>query len=86
MAEKPLGPRDLDLAAMTDEDFEQLCHRLVLLDCSEAVSTDNPDGGADSLLPDGAGGWTEAWQAKRYGGTIYWSKCKDSLDAAGPRS
>lgn len=82
MGEKPLGPRDLDLAAMTDEDFQQLCHRLVLLEHPEAVSTDNPDGGADSLLPDGDGGWTESWQAKRYGGTIYWSKCKDSLDSA----
>ena len=82
MAEKPLGPRDLDLAAMTDEDFQQMCHRLVLLEHPAAVSTDNPDSGADSLLPNPKDGWEEAWQVKRYGGTIYWSKCKDSLDRA----
>src|SRR4051812_33307100 len=82
MSRKPLGPRDLDLAAMTDEDFQQLCHRLVLLEYPEALSTDNPDSGADSVLPASSGGWTQAWQAKRYGGTIYWSKCKDSLDRA----
>jgi hypothetical protein len=82
MAEQPLGPRDLDLAAMTDEGFQEMCHRLVLLEHPTAVSTDNPDGGADSLLPNPHGGWDEAWQAKRYGGTIYWSKCKNSVDSA----
>ena len=67
---------------MTDEDFQQLCHRLVLLEHPTTTSTDNPDSGADSLLPNPKEGWDEAWQAKRYGGTIYWSKCKDSLDRA----
>jgi len=67
---------------MTDEDFQQMCHRLVLLEHPGAVSTDNPDSGADSLLPNPKDGWDEGWQAKRYGGTIYWSKCKDSLDRA----
>src|SRR6266852_3762392 len=82
MPEPPLGPRDLDLGGQTDEDFQELCHRLVLLGYPEAQSTDSPDGGADSLLPNPCGGWQRAWQAKRYPNNIYWGKCKDSLDHA----
>jgi len=78
----PLGPRQLDLASLTDEDFQQLCFRLIRLECPDAVPTDDPDGGADALLPKGTDGWERGWQAKRYPSTIYWSKCKASLDTA----
>jgi hypothetical protein len=35
--EQPLGPRKLDLGALTDEDFELLCLLVVLLEYPEAV-------------------------------------------------
>src|SRR5690349_11843068 len=81
MPEKALGPRDLDLGSLTDEQFEELCHRLVLDQHPEAVATANPDSGADSLLGSD-GDWDRAWQAKRYTGNIHWAKCKESLDRA----
>lgn len=78
--EKPLGPRKFDFGELTDEDFEEMCHELVRLEWPDVVKTAAPDGGADTLLPLKEGGWERAWQAKRYTGTIYWSKCKESLD------
>ena len=80
--EEPIGPRKLPLGELTDEDFQQLCHRLVRLEFPDARSTDIPDGGADSILARPGGGWERAWQAKRYTGHIHWSKCKESLDRA----
>lgn len=81
--EAPIAPRRLDLGGLTDEQFEEICHRLVRLEFPDVHRTHNPDGGADALLPKPEGGWTRGWQAKRYTGTIYWSKCKKSLDDAG---
>ncbi|HEU5062756.1 MAG TPA: hypothetical protein VFT79_06340 [Solirubrobacterales bacterium] len=80
--EKPLGPRKFDFRELTDDDFEEMCHELIRLESPAVVKTAAPDGGADSLLPKNQKGWERAWQAKRYTGTIYWSKCKDSLDRA----
>ncbi|HST70127.1 MAG TPA: hypothetical protein VLI94_10760 [Solirubrobacterales bacterium] len=83
MAEdKPLGPRKFDFKDLTDDDFEEMCHELIRLEWPEVVKTAAPDGGADSLLPKKKKGWKRAWQAKRYTGTIYWAKCKKSLDRA----
>jgi hypothetical protein len=82
VSEAPLGPRKLPLAGQTDEDFEELCHQLVLIEHEDAFATDSPDGGADSLLPDGSGGYERAWQAKRYEREIRWPKCEESLDRA----
>src|SRR6218665_1920756 len=78
--EVPLGPRKLDIGSMTDEDFQEMCGLLVRMEFPEARATDDPDGGADSLLALPEGGWERGWQAKRYTGTIYWTKCRDSLD------
>jgi hypothetical protein len=80
--EEPFGPRKLPVGNLTDDDFQQLCHRLVRLEFPDARSTEVPDGGADTLLPEPHGGWERGWQAKRYTGTIYWGKCKESLDRA----
>jgi hypothetical protein len=80
--EAPLGPRKLDIGALTDEQFQEMCGLLVRLEFPDARSTDNPDGGADTLLARPEGGWERGWQAKRYTGTIYWGKCRDSLDRA----
>jgi hypothetical protein len=80
--EESLGPRQLPIGELTDGDFQQICHRLIRLEYPNVTSTNNPDGGADTLLPRADGGWERAWQAKRYTGTIHWSKCKESLDRA----
>jgi hypothetical protein len=80
--EAPLGPRQLDIGKLTDEQFQEMCSLLVRLEFPDARSTDNPDGGADTLLARPEGGWERAWQAKRYTGTVYWGKCRDSLDRA----
>jgi hypothetical protein len=81
--EQPLGPRKLDLGALTDEDFELLCFLVVLLEHAEAVKLANPDGGADAALPTSTSrDYARCWQFKRYPGTIYWAKCIESLDRA----
>ena len=80
--EPPLGPRKLDVGSMTDEDFQEMCGLLVRLEFPDARATDDPDGGADNLLAQHDGGWERGWQAKRYTGTIHWTKCRDSLDRA----
>jgi hypothetical protein len=82
-AEKPLGPRRLDLGALTDEDFELCCALVILIEFRDARKTSNPDGGADVILPGGeARDYIRAWQCKRYTDSISWPKCKRSLDRA----
>ncbi len=70
------------MGQLTDEDFQELCVRLIRLEFPEARSTENPDGGADAVLARPGGGWERAWQAKRYTNNVYWSKCRESLDRA----
>lgn len=48
----------------------------------DAISTDDPDGGADSLLAAPDGSWDRGWQAKRFTGQIRWSQCRASLNDA----
>jgi hypothetical protein len=81
-SEEPIGPRKLEVGRLTDEDFQELCHRLVRIEYPEARSVAIPDGGADTLLPRPTGGWERAWNPKRYTGNIHWSKCKESLGRA----
>lgn len=81
--EQPLGPRRLNLGALTDEDFEEVCFLVVRLEFPEAIKLDNPDGGADSALPsEDRATYLRCWQAKRYTEHIRWGHCKDSLDRA----
>jgi len=75
----PLGPIRYDIGHLTDEDFERLCWLVVRSAYPTAEIIANPDGGVDALLP---GASARAWQAKRYTGNIWWTKCKDSLDRA----
>jgi hypothetical protein len=77
----PLGPRRFDLAALSPDDFEALCVRLARLEVSGVTGTRAPDGGADALLRDPAGGYQRAWQAKNHR-RIDWRKCRESLDRA----
>jgi hypothetical protein len=77
----PLGPRRFDLGALSPEDFEALCVRLARLEVSGVTGTRAPDGGADALLSDPAGGYRRAWQAKNHR-HIDWRKCQESLDRA----
>ena len=79
----PLGPRKFDLAAQHDEDFDELCFRLIRLEFRDAVKLRAPDGGADTLLPGPARETYErCWQAKRYPDKIHWQHCIESLDRA----
>ena len=83
IAEQPLGPRRLDLALLSDDDFELLCYLVVLLDFPDAVRLRAPDLGADSALPgDPSRTYARCWQAKRFTGHVHWRQCCDSLDAA----
>lgn len=77
----PLGPRRFDLATLPPSDFEALCVRLARLEESSVTGTRAPDGGADALLADPAGGYRRAWQAKNHR-QIDWRKCRESLDRA----
>jgi hypothetical protein len=38
--EEPLGPRKLPLGELTDDDFQECCHRLIRLKFPEVVLTD----------------------------------------------
>jgi hypothetical protein len=81
--DQPIRARTFDLQGLTDVEFEALCSRLARIEDELATATDNPDGGADSLLPGPTGGWVRAWQAKHSKtGHISWAKCEESLDAA----
>lgn len=76
----PLGPSRPDLLALGDQDFEDLCFRLALIEAPGVNRTANPDGGADALLRGPAGGFARAWQAKHHTRGIAWQKCRESLD------
>lgn len=76
----PLGPRPFDLHRLSDQEFEELCFRLVRIEAPGASATANPDGGADALMRSPGGGFGRAWQAKHHTSGISWSKCRESLD------
>jgi hypothetical protein len=77
------GPRRFDFHGLSDDDFEELCVLVVLLEHPEAIRLRAPDNGADSALPEGSDRrYTRCWQAKRFAGPPQWHKCRDSLDAA----
>jgi hypothetical protein len=68
---------------MPHDDFEELVHRLVRVAHPDARHTDNPDSGADTLLPKVDGGWARAWQARRYSTRrVAWRACESALDLA----
>jgi hypothetical protein len=79
---QPLGPRRLDLTALSPDDFELLCAWVVAISHPDAMHVANPDGGADTALRRDEGGWQRCWQAKRFTGSIKWPQCKESLDDA----
>lgn len=76
----PKGPRPFSLKGLTDEQFEELCFRLALIEAPGLSRTANPDGGADALLRAPGGGFARAWQAKHHTSGISWAKCRESLD------
>jgi hypothetical protein len=81
--DEPAGWRRFDLKSMPHGDFEELVHRLVRVAYPDARHTDNPDSGADTLLPKVDGGWARAWQARRYSTKrVDWRSCEAALDAA----
>jgi len=86
MTEGGLSPRhvrDYPLVDLPAEDFATLCHRLVLIEHPDAVGpAATGDGGADTVLADGVGGWSRAWQHKRFRGSPHWVQCEKSLDDA----
>ncbi|MGO9794316.1 MAG: hypothetical protein ACLP8S_33770 [Solirubrobacteraceae bacterium] len=84
MSETPVGPRTFDFGKLSDEQFQEMCNLLVLLEFPSAQATADPDGGADTLLPKptAGGGWERAWQAKHFTSNIRWAQCKNSLDDA----
>jgi len=72
-----------DLNALSSNQFEQLCFRLIRLEFSNAIKpSDVRDGGADALLPEAGGGYARAWQSKHFPGRINWDQCKESFEAA----
>jgi hypothetical protein len=76
----PLGPRPYNLKGLTDEQFEELCFRLALVEVPGLSRTANPDGGADAILRSPGGGFARAFQVKHHTSGISWPKCRDSLD------
>jgi hypothetical protein len=80
---KPRRARTFNLAALHEDDFEELVHQLVRVEFPAAEKLDRPDGGADTLLPAAsAEGYERCWQAKRHTGRIRWDECVSSLEAA----
>lgn len=73
---------DRDLLDLGDERFEQLIASLVSAEYPDAERPAVPDAGADVLVPAAGGRRPLVWQAKLYGGSINWTKCETSLDAA----
>jgi hypothetical protein len=82
-SQAPITPDRFRFAEQSDDDFDELTYRLIMLEHPRAVKMAAPDGGLDTLLPlPGRDGYSRGWQAKRYTGNISWSKCKESLDRA----
>lgn len=82
-SQAPITPDRFRFGEQSDDDFDELTYRLILLEHPRAVKMAAPDGGLDTLLPlPGRDGYERGWQAKRYTGNISWSKCKESLDRA----
>jgi hypothetical protein len=70
------------IAAMPDDQFEQLVFELVRRDEPTARRLSPPDDGADTLRPATDGVRAKVWQAKHYPAKINWSKCRQSLTDA----
>jgi hypothetical protein len=80
-ARQPLGPPQIDFRPLNDEDFENLCFLLILLEYPKAERIQAPDGGADAVLAAAeAGAYERCWQMKRFTGRVYWEQCEKSLD------
>lgn len=71
-----------DLADIGDANFELIVFELVRLQYPQAKKLDNPDGGADIIVPLPGGAKPLVFQAKHFPEHISWSKCRASLDAA----
>lgn len=62
--------------------FEQLVLELAQREFPDVRRLQHPDGGADVLRPGTAERKAEVWQAKRYGDSINWEECENSLTSA----
>lgn len=80
--EQPVGRRRLDLAALSPDEFEQLCYLAIEIEHKDAVHIANPDCGVDVGLPTADRAWARCWQSKRFTGSVSWPQCKASLDVA----
>jgi hypothetical protein len=67
------------IAAMADDQFEQLVFELVRREEPTARRLSPPDDGADTLRPAADDVPAKVWQAKHYPVRINWSKCRKSL-------
>lgn len=67
------------MRVMPPERFEQLVFELVRREYPDAVRLQHPDGGADTLRQADGERAAEVWQAKRYGSSINWGECQESL-------
>jgi hypothetical protein len=80
---QPLGPPPIDFRLLSDEDFEELCVLVILMEHSEAKRIRPPDGGADAVLASATalvGRFERCWQVKHFTGQINWGQCEESLD------
>jgi hypothetical protein len=79
---QPLGPPPIDFRLLSDENFEDLCVLVILMEHPTAERVRAPDGGADAVLASATapGQFERCWQVKRFIGRISWSKCEESLD------
>jgi hypothetical protein len=67
------------IRVMDPDRFEQLVYELAHREDERVERVQNPDGGADTILPRGDGLAERVWQAKRFPSQIQWEQCEKSL-------
>jgi hypothetical protein len=77
---RPTRPPEINFTLLDEDDFEELCVLIVLLEHENAQRIRAPDLGADAVLPGEPGTFERCWQAKRFTSRIYWDQCEASLD------
>lgn len=73
---------ELQLEAMSWQEFEHLIFAMVLTKYDNAEEMATPDGGVDTLVPATAEHGKRIYQAKHYPDDINWSACEESLRRA----